>query len=34
MNYDDWLELYHEDCPRQAEYYLEVELQDNTSSGD
>lgn len=27
MNYDDYMELFYDDCPREAEYYLKVELQ-------
>lgn len=27
MNYDDYMELFHDNCPKEAEYYLTVELQ-------
>ena len=27
MYFDDYMDLFHNDCPSDAEYYLEVELQ-------
>ena len=27
MNFDDYMELFHNNCPKEAEYYLTVELQ-------
>lgn len=27
MYFDDYMDLFHNDCPKEAEYYLAVELQ-------